>query len=103
MGQKLLLQIPKNFSFKQTVRSHGWSALLPFEWEPERLSLGRVFHTDGAGEVVFISLSHDKENIQINGLPTADCRLSTDFLSFAFLLQFLYFFHGGNGKNGSTA
>jgi N-glycosylase/DNA lyase len=62
MAQKFLLPIPKNFSFRQTVRSHGWFALLPFEWDAENSSLGRVFHTD-SGEAVHGSIGHDKENI----------------------------------------
>lgn len=65
MGQKFLLPIPKNFSFRQTVRSHGWSALVPFEWDAENSFLSRVFHTD-TGDAVSVSLGHDKENIHIN-------------------------------------
>ncbi len=65
MPQKLFLPIPKNFSFRQTVRSHGWSALLPFEWEPEKSMLSRVFHGDESTGAVSVTLSHDRENIQI--------------------------------------
>jgi 3-methyladenine DNA glycosylase/8-oxoguanine DNA glycosylase len=65
MAQKLFLPIPKNFSFRQTVRSHGWSVLLPFEWGDERSSLECVFHGVAASAAVQLSLGHDKENIII--------------------------------------
>ena len=36
-------ETPKNFSFRQTIYSHGWSQLLPFEVDGENLTLSYVF------------------------------------------------------------
>jgi 3-methyladenine DNA glycosylase/8-oxoguanine DNA glycosylase len=74
MGQKFLLEHPKNFHFRQTVRSHGWSALLPFEWEPESSSLGRVFHKDETGGAVHVSLSQEGGHIHIRSSEKLDKR-----------------------------
>ncbi len=43
MPINLFLDAPKNFSFRQTVCSHGWSQLLPFEVDKENWRLSYVF------------------------------------------------------------
>lgn len=43
MPTTLFLEIPKSFSFEQTLFSHGWSQLLPFEVDKEKLQIGYVF------------------------------------------------------------
>jgi 3-methyladenine DNA glycosylase/8-oxoguanine DNA glycosylase len=64
MSQNISLPFPKDFSFRQTVYSHGWCGLLPFELDMDSFTLSRVFH-GGSGAAVSVSLSHDKENIKI--------------------------------------
>lgn len=66
MTQKILLPVPKNFSFRQTVYSHGWCGLLPFELDLESFTLSRVFLAGAPEErAVSVSLRYDKENIHI--------------------------------------
>ncbi len=43
MPINLFLDAPKNFSFWQTVCSHGWSQLLPFEIDKENWRLSYIF------------------------------------------------------------
>jgi len=43
MPINIFLDAPKNFSFRQTVCSHGWSQLLPFEVDKENWRLNYVF------------------------------------------------------------
>lgn len=65
MAQKILLEYPKHFSFRQTVNSHGWSALLPFVWDGETSVLSRVFYTHGHSAAVNVSLGRDGAHINI--------------------------------------
>lgn len=39
---EITIATPRNFSFKRTVISHGWSALLPFSMDEEKWILTRV-------------------------------------------------------------
>ncbi len=64
MSQNLSLPLPKNFSFRQTVYSHGWCNLRPFELDEEKFVLERVFLVDNLA--VGASLGYDKENIKIH-------------------------------------
>ncbi len=43
MPTTLFLDAPKHFNFQQTIYSHGWSQLLPFETDRENLRLSYVF------------------------------------------------------------
>jgi len=47
--EKLYLSTPKNFSFKSTLYSHGWSDLRPFELTENPLSIGYVCKTSANG------------------------------------------------------
>jgi 3-methyladenine DNA glycosylase/8-oxoguanine DNA glycosylase len=42
------LDTPKNFDFKRTIYSHGWSELLPFEIDTENLRLSYIFDGERA-------------------------------------------------------
>lgn len=46
MSISLFLDSPKNFSFRQTVLSHGWCQLLPFEFEGENWILRTILKVD---------------------------------------------------------
>ncbi len=74
MSQTLSLPLPKNFSFRQTVYSHGWCNLRPFELDEEKFVLERVFLVDNSA--VSASFSYDKENINIRveGKPDKKAR-----------------------------
>ncbi len=41
------IPIPENFSFRNTIYSHGWSELLPFELDEEKWRLSYVFSGKG--------------------------------------------------------
>jgi len=43
MPKIIFLETPKNFSFRYTVHSHGWSDLLPFQLNAENQTLSYVF------------------------------------------------------------
>lgn len=43
MPKTLFLETPENFSFRQTIYSHGWCELLPFEIDVENWRLSYVF------------------------------------------------------------
>ncbi len=47
MSNTVFIETPKNFSFEQTLFGHGWSQLLPFEVEREKLRLSYVFDHSG--------------------------------------------------------
>ena len=47
MPTTLFVETPKDFSFEQTLFSHGWSQLLPCEVERESLRLNYVFDDSG--------------------------------------------------------
>src|ERR1044072_6135147 len=74
MIQNLSLPLPKNFSFRQAVYSHGWCNLRPFVLDEEKFVLERVFLVDGAAFTA--SLSHDKGtiNIRLEGKPDKKAR-----------------------------
>lgn len=46
MSTTLFLNIPKNFSFQQTLLSHGWYQLLPFDLDRENWILSTVLKHD---------------------------------------------------------
>jgi 3-methyladenine DNA glycosylase/8-oxoguanine DNA glycosylase len=45
---KITVRPPREFSFKRTVLSHGWYALLPFEFDAKTWTLTRVLGVRGA-------------------------------------------------------
>lgn len=70
--QKILVEYPNHFSFRQTVNSHGWSALLPFEWNSEESLLSRVFYTDGHANAVNVALVQDGAHVTIKSAEKLD-------------------------------
>lgn len=42
------IEMPKTFNFKRTLRSHGWSELLPFIIDEENFTLSRRFNGENA-------------------------------------------------------
>jgi len=43
MPRTLAIEVPKDFSFRHTIQSHGWYDLAPFEIDDVRLTLSYVF------------------------------------------------------------
>lgn len=42
----IYIELPKHFNFQQTVLSHGWYQLLPFEFDANKMFLKRVYNID---------------------------------------------------------
>lgn len=62
---QLTIQTPKNFSFKRTVISHGWSSLLPFEMDEKNWVLTRVMDV-GDKPPVTVMMTGGKGQVAIN-------------------------------------
>jgi len=60
------LQPPKGFSFAQTVQSHGWYNLRPFELDTNRMRLRYVFRYRASEKVVSGTLSLEGGQIRID-------------------------------------
>jgi N-glycosylase/DNA lyase len=73
MPKTLFLETPKDFSFRHTVYSHGWSDLPPFDLDEEKLSLSYVFTDENAKNPISASVSEadGKLKIEVSG-ETAD-------------------------------
>ena len=52
MSNIIIIPRPKNFSFEHTVNGHGWSDLLPFEYNDSTASLNYVFRSAKSGKPV---------------------------------------------------
>jgi len=63
MPTTLFIETPTNFSFEQTLFSHGWSQLLPFAVDRENLKLSYVF--DALGKLISAQISEVNGNLQI--------------------------------------
>lgn len=59
------LTTPSGLSFRRTVMSHGWSSLLPFEFDEGSWTLRRVFDS-GEGKHVTASLTETDGAIAVN-------------------------------------
>lgn len=72
MPKKLFLDAPENFSFRRTIRSHGWCELLPFEIDETNWRLNYVFTDVSLTEPVAgeISEADGKIKIEIAGGKT---------------------------------
>lgn len=65
MARTLFLETPDNFNFKQTICSHGWSALLPFELDSENWRLRYVFADKNLKKSVSASISDANGKLKI--------------------------------------
>ena len=65
MPVKLYIETPKNFSFEQTLFSHGWSQLPPFEVDRENLRLSYVFNVAENPIAARITENEDKIEIEV--------------------------------------
>lgn len=65
MTTTIFLQTPKNFSFRHTIYSHGWSELLPFELDEENWQLSYVFTDAFSQNPVSAKISEEKAKLKI--------------------------------------
>jgi 3-methyladenine DNA glycosylase/8-oxoguanine DNA glycosylase len=61
----ITIKTPRDFNFRRTVLSHGWCALLPFEFDQEKWTLVRVLDLQQA-EPVTVEISHQGGGIIIS-------------------------------------
>lgn len=54
--------VPTPFDFEAAVRSHGWSALVPFSWDAATATLSRVQRLQSSGRVVRLHLREGHPN-----------------------------------------
>jgi 3-methyladenine DNA glycosylase/8-oxoguanine DNA glycosylase len=62
---EISIAVPRNFSFRRTVLSHGWSGLLPFELDESRWRLVRVLNPAGS-QPVTATISGTKDSLQVS-------------------------------------
>lgn len=62
---QLSIATPRSFSFKRTVISHGWSELLPFEFDRDTWTLSRVIDF-GNTTPVLVKIGGTKRELRIN-------------------------------------
>ena len=62
---EIQIYTPPEFSFKRTVRSHGWYGLLPFQFDRETWSLTRTLDLKEAKPVT-VTISATKRALRIN-------------------------------------
>jgi len=76
MSKILWLEMPKNFSFKYTIFSHGWSDLLPFELCRETWHLSYVFTGEESKKTVLATISEADGKLAIE---IADAKIGKNF------------------------
>ena len=62
---QLSIATPRSFNFKRTMISHGWSELLPFEFDRDNWTLTRVIDL-GNTTPVLVKISGTKRELRIN-------------------------------------
>ncbi len=65
MSNQINIPRPNNFSFAHTVNGHGWSDLLPFEYNEMTGKLHYVFHSSRSGVPVSASISEKGKMLRI--------------------------------------
>lgn len=66
---KFTITTPANFSFRRTVLSHGWCALLPFEADREKWKLLRVLDR-GQSKPVTVEIAESKNGMTVTASRT---------------------------------
>jgi N-glycosylase/DNA lyase len=62
---QLLITTPRGFNFKRTVISHGWSELLPFEFDQAGWELKRVLDLEHSDPVT-VTIKANKQKLEID-------------------------------------
>src|SRR5688500_11171777 len=65
MSNEIYIPRPARFSFGQAVNGHGWSALLPFEYDDTSATLNYVFRSPISGPPVSVSIGEVGDTIRI--------------------------------------
>jgi 3-methyladenine DNA glycosylase/8-oxoguanine DNA glycosylase len=62
---EISIAVPRTFSFKRTVLSHGWSGLLPFELDQNEWRLLRV-HKPDDNQPITVTVTSARESLQVS-------------------------------------
>ncbi len=65
MSKTIFLETPATFSFRQTIYSHGWSELLPFEIDAQNWRLSYVFTGENLKNPISATISDDEGKLKI--------------------------------------
>ncbi|HYJ91002.1 MAG TPA: hypothetical protein VEV84_06830, partial [Pyrinomonadaceae bacterium] len=66
MVHKLEIRLPRKFSFRHTVASHGWYDLPPFEHKEGSSELTYVFAPSGKDQAVTATIRNDRGKLTID-------------------------------------
>jgi 3-methyladenine DNA glycosylase/8-oxoguanine DNA glycosylase len=75
MPKTLFLETPENFSFRQTIYSHGWCELQPFEIDVENWRLSYVFSSKNSKKPLSATISDADGKLKIE---VADNKLNAE-------------------------
>ena len=64
MTARFIISTAKQFNFRQTVFSHGWVMLSPFEWDEERQILRYIWRS-AAGDVLRLCISATEGSVLV--------------------------------------
>lgn len=70
MAPSIYIEKPEKFNFRQTVRSHGWYDLAPFEYDKDKFTLTYVFSGNDSASPVTGSISERSGKICVE-VPAA--------------------------------
>src|SRR5207248_241724 len=61
-SMQIKIPTPQDFNFRRTVMSHGWCALLPFEFDKTKWTLARVIDLNAA-QAITVTISSSKRAV----------------------------------------
>src|ERR671932_438379 len=64
-AMEIRIQTPRDFSFKRTAFSHGWTQLPPFEIDPETWTITRVLDLNGSAPVT-VRITGQKRAVKVD-------------------------------------
>jgi N-glycosylase/DNA lyase len=62
---EISIAVPRTFSYRRTVLSHGWYGLLPFEFDQDKWRLIRVLNPAG-DQPLTVNISSAKDSLQVS-------------------------------------
>jgi len=65
MPRTIAIEVPKDFSFRLTIQSHGWYDLAPFEIDDQKLTLSYVFSAPVAPRAFRATISSANDGLEV--------------------------------------
>jgi 3-methyladenine DNA glycosylase/8-oxoguanine DNA glycosylase len=76
---EIRIPVPRDFSYKRTALSHGWTSLPPFEIHPETLTIKRVLDLKTAAPVTVV-ITGTKRAVNVE-VPRKAGKLTSDSIT----------------------